>query len=59
MLYGSKYMEVVNAMKTGDGINGMKVENGVNGANGIQTVNITKLINDKKAMDALNGLAHT
>jgi hypothetical protein len=35
MLYGSKYMEVVNSMKTGDGINGMKVGDGVNGGNEI------------------------
>jgi hypothetical protein len=59
MLYGSHFMEAVNGIKTGDGINGIKVGDGVNGANGIQTGNATKLTNDKKAVDALNGVAHT
>ncbi len=76
MLYGSHYTEVVNGIKTGDGINGIngiKVGDGVNGANGIngngangisggdgvQTGNAIKLTNDKRAVDALNGVAHT
>ena len=59
MLYGSHYMEVVNGIKTGDGINGIKVGNGPNGANGIQTGNATKLTNDKKAVDSFKGVAHT
>ncbi len=65
MLYGSHYIEVVNGIKNGDGINGIKVGDGVNGANGIsggndiQTGNATKLRNDKRAVDALKGVAHT
>ncbi len=65
MLYGSKYTEVINGIRTGDGINSMKVGDGINGANGISTANLIQtgngnnLTNDKKAMDALNGVAHT
>jgi hypothetical protein len=65
MLYGSKYTAAINGIRTGDGINSMNIGDGVNDANGISTANLIQtgngnnLANDKKAMDALYGVAHT
>jgi hypothetical protein len=74
MLYGSKYTVAADGRNSGDdGINGIKVgdsvvgsnginrngAHGINGASGIQTGNGANLTNDKKAIDALNGVAHT
>jgi hypothetical protein len=61
MLYGSHYMEVVNGIKTGNGINGMKVGDGIYGADGINSngVNGVSDGNGIKTVDGLNGVAHT
>jgi hypothetical protein len=41
-----------------NGANGIN-SNGANGISGVQTGNAIKMTNDKKAVDALNGVAHT